>query len=73
MIDTIANEFYKIWLIIDPRKALIGLFAFLIFLALVIHMLLLSSGYFNWVERAPAAGKSVAVERAVTPAGGQTQ
>ncbi len=52
MIDTLKNEMYKIWLIFDPRRALIALFAFLIILALGIHMILLSTERFNWLESA---------------------
>jgi len=33
---------YRIWLLFDPRRALVGLFAFLFILALVIHFILLS-------------------------------
>jgi light-harvesting complex 1 alpha chain len=45
-----SENLWKIWLIIDPRRILIGLFAFLIVLALAIHMILLSTNDFNWLE-----------------------
>ena len=41
---------HKIWLLFDPRQALIGLFTFLFALALVIHFILLSTNRFNWLE-----------------------
>ncbi|HJL15014.1 MAG TPA: light-harvesting antenna LH1, alpha subunit [Sandaracinaceae bacterium LLY-WYZ-13_1] len=41
---------HKIWLLFDPRQALVGLFAFLFALALVIHFILLSTDRFNWLE-----------------------
>ena len=44
---------YRIWLLFDPRRALIGLFAFLFVLALVIHFILLSTDRFNWLEGHP--------------------
>lgn len=48
---------WRIWLIFDPRRALIGLAVFLIVLALLIHFILLSTDRFNWIE-----GPSAAVE-----------
>jgi light-harvesting complex 1 alpha chain len=44
---------YRLWLLFDPRRALIGLFAFLFVLALVIHFILLSTNRFNWLEGHP--------------------
>jgi light-harvesting complex 1 alpha chain len=48
---------WRIWLLFDPRRALIGLFTFLFVLALVIHFILLSTDRFNWLDgpRAKAA------------------
>ncbi|NCC26788.1 MAG: light-harvesting protein [Gammaproteobacteria bacterium] len=40
---------HKIWQIFDPRRTLVGLFAFLLVLALLIHFILLSSPGFNWL------------------------
>ena len=40
---------YRIWMLFDPRRALIGLFTFLFVLALVIHFILLSTERFNWM------------------------
>jgi light-harvesting complex 1 alpha chain len=41
---------HKIWLLFDPRRALVALFTFLFVLALVIHFILLSTDRFNWLE-----------------------
>jgi light-harvesting complex 1 alpha chain len=41
---------WRIWLIFDPRRALVGLFTFLMVLALLIHFILLSTNRFNWLE-----------------------
>ncbi len=41
---------WRIWLVFDPRRALIALFIFLFALALVIHFILLSTDRFNWLE-----------------------
>jgi len=40
---------YRVWLLFDPRRALIGLFAFLFTLALLIHFILLSTPRFDWI------------------------
>jgi light-harvesting complex 1 alpha chain len=52
---------YRIWLLIDPRRALIGL------LALFIHFLLLSTDRFNWIE-GPRASRVKAAEVVPAPA-----
>jgi light-harvesting complex 1 alpha chain len=41
---------YKIWLLFDPRRALVALVAFLFVLALLIHFILLSTDRYNWLE-----------------------
>ena len=41
---------WRIWLIFDPRRALVALFVFLFVLALVIHFILLSTDTFNWLD-----------------------
>jgi light-harvesting complex 1 alpha chain len=40
---------WRIWLLFDPRRALIALFTFLFVLALLIHFILLSTDRFNWL------------------------
>lgn len=46
----------QIWLLFDPRRALIGLFTFLLVLALLIHFILLSTARFNWLANPAAEG-----------------
>ncbi len=46
---------WKVWLLFDPRRALIGLFTFLFILALLIHFILLSTERFNWLGTAGAS------------------
>lgn len=41
---------WRIWLLFDPRRALVAMFAFLFVLALVIHFILLSTNKFNWLD-----------------------
>ncbi len=47
---------WRLWMIFDPRRALIGLFTFLFTLAIVIHFILLSTDRFNWLEGPSPAG-----------------
>ena len=46
---------WRIWLLFDPRRALIALFTFLFVLALLIHFILLSTDRFNWIDGPAAA------------------
>lgn len=41
---------WRIWLLFDPRRALVALFVFLFVLALVIHFILLSTNKYNWLD-----------------------
>ena len=41
---------WRIWLLFDPRRALIGMAGFLFTLAIVIHFIVLSTDRFNWIE-----------------------
>jgi light-harvesting complex 1 alpha chain len=45
---------YKIWKLFDPRRSLIALFAGLAVLAILIHLILLSTANFNWLDTAYA-------------------
>ena len=49
---------WRIWLLFDPRRALVALFVFLFTLALLIHFILLSSPRFNWIEGAGAGAQA---------------
>jgi light-harvesting complex 1 alpha chain len=53
---------WRIWLLFDPRRALVALFTFLFVLAIIIHFILLSTDRFNWLDgphKAPAATSQV--------------
>lgn len=52
---------YKLWLLFDPRQALVGLAIFLFGLAVVIHLVLLSTQRFNWLDGAKAAVENSAL------------
>jgi light-harvesting complex 1 alpha chain len=64
---------WRIWLLFDPRRVLVGLFVFLFTLALLIHFILLSTSRFNWIEgptakhAAPAAAQLLTSSPAKTP------
>lgn len=49
---------WRIWLLFDPRRALVGLAVFLFVLAIVIHFILLSTDRFNWLDGPAAAAVS---------------
>lgn len=51
---------WRLWLMFDPRRMLVGLFIFLFVLALLIHFILLGTDRFNWIEgpRKDAAASS---------------
>lgn len=61
---------WKLWLLFDPRRALVALFTFLFVLALVIHFILLSTSRFNWLEPGGGAAKPAAsIGTSVDPVG----
>ncbi len=45
---------YRLWLLFDPRRALVAMAAFLFVLALIIHFILLSTDRFNGLQGNPA-------------------
>jgi light-harvesting complex 1 alpha chain len=51
---------HKIWMIFDPRRTLVALFAFLFVLALLIHFILLSTARYNWLEGADNSSSKTA-------------
>lgn len=52
---------WKVWLLFDPRRALVGLAAFLFALAIMIHFVVLSTERFNWFEGATVSSVSPTV------------
>lgn len=49
------DKFYKIWLVFDPRRVFVVQGVFLFGLAVLIHLVLLSTDRFNWLEGNPVA------------------
>jgi light-harvesting complex 1 alpha chain len=45
-------QFYKIWLIFDPRRVFVAQGVFLFLLAAMIHLVLLSNPETNWFNLA---------------------
>jgi light-harvesting complex 1 alpha chain len=41
---------YKMWQGFDPRRLMVGIFAFMFALSLIIHFILLSSPRYNWLD-----------------------
>ena len=64
---------YRIWLLFDPRRALVALFVFLFALALLIHFILLSTDRFNWLEGPRSAAITSQQNSPLPPAQGYTQ
>ena len=65
----------RLWLLFDPRRALIGLFAFLLVLALLIHFILLGTERYNWLDRSKtqrSAIEAIAVYPPVPPGAAAT-
>jgi light-harvesting complex 1 alpha chain len=64
---------WRIWLLFDPRRVLVGLSVFLFTLALLIHFILLSTSRFNWIEgpNVKHAAPAAAASQMLTPGFGQ--
>jgi light-harvesting complex 1 alpha chain len=60
------QKFYKIWLVFDPRTVLIAQAIFLFSLAVMIHLVVLSTDRFNWLDGPQAASVSETVLEPVT-------
>jgi len=58
---------WRIWLLFDPRRALVGLAVFLFTLAIVIHFVLLSTDRFNWIEGPQSSVQSTGEAAVVEP------
>ena len=53
---------WRMWLIFDPRRALVALFIFLFVLAIIIHFILLSTDTYNWLDGPNSAQGAMVVE-----------
>lgn len=61
---------WRIWMIFDPRRALVALAVFLFVLAIVIHFILLSTSRFNWLEGGaalPSTSDAVVATQMIEP------
>lgn len=58
---------WRVWLIFDPRRTLVALFAFLFVLALLIHFILLSTDKFNWLDGPHHAGVATTATAPAAP------
>ena len=56
---------WRVWLLFDPRRALVVLFTFLFALALLIHFILLSTDRFNWLE-GKRVSQATGIEQVIT-------
>lgn len=56
---------YRIWLMFDPRRALVALVLWLAVLALTLHFIMLSTDRFNWIE-GPAKKTAMVVPQVET-------
>lgn len=53
---------WRIWLVFDPRRVLILQGIFLFSLAVMIHLVLLSTERFNWFQGNPIPARASVVE-----------
>jgi light-harvesting complex 1 alpha chain len=59
---------WRIWMLFDPRRALVALFTFLLVLALLIHFILISTDRFNWLKGPAAKPAAAATQMSPLPA-----
>lgn len=59
---------WRIWMIFDPRRALVSLFVFLGILAFAIHFILLSTDRYNWLGEGDQATSAAVAEMTPLPA-----
>ncbi|MGL6044025.1 MAG: light-harvesting antenna LH1, alpha subunit [Sandaracinobacteroides sp.] len=58
---------WRVWLIFDPRRALVALTVFLFVLAVLIHFILLSTNRYNWLDGGDNAKAATAAAAVATP------
>jgi len=59
---------YRIWMLFDPRRALVALTAFLFFIVFLNHFVMLSSKYAFWLEASAKAPVATAKAASAAPA-----
>jgi light-harvesting complex 1 alpha chain len=59
---------WRIWRLVDPLRALVAQAIFLFGIAVMIHLILLSTNKYNWLDGAAGSGKkAVAAANAPMP------
>jgi light-harvesting complex 1 alpha chain len=58
---------HRVWLYVDPRKAMVGQAVFLFGLAALIHLILLSTSRYNWLEEDGNRATASAAAADMTP------
>lgn len=58
---------WRVWRLFDPLRALVAQAVFLFALAAMIHLILLSTNKFNWLD-GPRTGAAVSTQPAAMPA-----
>jgi light-harvesting complex 1 alpha chain len=58
---------WRIWLLLDPRRVFVVQGVGLAFIAIMIHLILLSSNKFNWID-GPKTVKAPVAQNAPMPA-----
>jgi len=59
---------WKIWLLFDVRRVMVGLHVALAVLAFTIHFILLSTDRYNWLDYAPPGNTGPVETAAAAPA-----
>ena len=59
---------WRIWRLFDPVRALVAQAVFLFGIAVMIHLILLSTNKFNWLDGPKAAAPTAQTMPAATPA-----
>jgi light-harvesting complex 1 alpha chain len=57
---------WRIWRLFDPLRAMVAQAVFLFALAAMIHLILLSTNKFNWLD-GPKAGPATAASAQIAP------
>ncbi len=57
---------WRIWQLFGVRTVMIGLYAWLGFLTIMIHLILLSTDKYNWIDPKPSAGGQASIEGPAT-------
>lgn len=58
---------WRIWRLVDPLRALVAQAIFLFGLAVMIHLILLSTSKYNWLDGPVAGKKAVAAANVALP------